>query len=231
MVPSRPVYRWKKSGRNAFKITALIENSPFFLKYGWNTLGVPIVSVTTSLPRQDFSEEMGMISKLKIYLRFWKTRRTGRTVAAMFAAAMLGIIALPSETMPAGRVIKINLVQNLDFGGLGVGYTAGTAVVSASGIKSVSAGILDLGGVALPAVFDVTGERNQPFTITLPASATISPVAGISAQLSGFQSIPPLTGIFDSKGRATVTVGATINLTPGMAESTYAGPFDILVSY
>lgn len=172
-----------------------------------------------------------MISKLRIHIRFWQTRRAGRLAATMFATAMLGILAFPGETVPAGRSIKIVLVQNLDFGGLGVSYTAGTAVVSASGIKSVSAGILDLGGAALPAVFDVTGERNQPFTITLPVSATINPVAGTGAQLTGFQSIPPLTGTFDQKGRATVTVGATINLTPGLSESIYSGPFDILVSY
>lgn len=174
---------------------------------------------------------MGMISQLKIHSHFWKTRRAGRLAAATFATMMLGILAFPGETMPAGRAINIVLVQNLDFGGLGVGDTAGTAAISASGIKSVSAGILDLGGVALPAVFEVTGEKNQPFTITLPASATISPVAGISAQLSGFQSIPPLTGAFNQQGRATVTVGATINLTPGLSESVYTGPFDIMVSY
>lgn len=143
----------------------------------------------------------------------------------------LGLVALPSETMPVGRAISVNLVQNLDFGNLGVAGTAGTATIGADGAKSVSAGILDLGGAAMPAVFQITGEKNLTFTITLPASVTISPVTGPPAQLTGFQSTPSLTGVLSNSGKATVTVGATINLTPGMAESTYGGQFDILVAY
>jgi hypothetical protein len=146
-------------------------------------------------------------------------------------ALLFGLFSFPAETIPAGRSIGITLLQNLDFGSLGVATTSGTATVDANGIKTVSAGILDLGGVALPAVFQITGEKNVVFTITLPASATINPIAGAGVLLTDFQSTPSLTGILDNTGKATVTVGATINLSPGMPESTYSGPFDIQVSY
>lgn len=143
---------------------------------------------------------------------------------------LLCCVLAATPALAQGRPIKATLVQNLDFGIVGATDVIGTVTVTSAGSKTVSAGILDLGGVAVAATFDIQGERNTVFTITLPASATIT-VGGSTAQLTQFESTPSLTGTLNAKGQATVTVGATLNLTPSLAEGAYTGVFDIIVSY
>lgn len=154
--------------------------------------------------------------------------RTG-LAAALFT---LMLFILPSETRPAGRQISISLAQNLSFGTLGVGNIAGTATVDTAGGKTVSAGVLDLGGIATPAVFEITGEKNTAFSIAiLTPSVTLQAGAIPGPVMSNFQISPSPSGILDNTGKASISVGASISLTPSMAEASYGGTFDIMVAY
>lgn len=157
-----------------------------------------------------------------------RLRRAGLALA--LTIAVLGPL-FPRDTAVAGRPIKVTLVQSLDFGVIGVPNITGSATILPDGTKQVSAGILDLGGVSTPAVFLVQGERLTFFSISLPAGGTVTLPGGPSAILSDFRSSPGTTGQFDSSGKATVTVGATMQLSPGLWEGAYTDPFDIIATY
>ena len=158
-----------------------------------------------------------------------RLRRAG--VALALTIAVLGTLFPRDTAVAQGRPIKVTLVQNLDFGVIGVPNTTGTATILPNGAKQVSAGILDLGGVSAPAVFLVQGERLTFFSIDLPASGTVTLPGGPAAILSDFQSSPAITGQLDNAGKATVTVGATMHLDPGLWEGVYTDPFDIIATY
>lgn len=152
--------------------------------------------------------------------------------SSLIAGMVAGMLLAPSAVVHGqGRPVKVTLVQNIEFGVLAATAVSGTATVRSDGAKTVSAGIVDLGGVSQPAVFLIQGERFGGFSITLPASATMTLPGGPTAVLSDFESEPAISGVFDHRGQATISVGATMHLAPGLWEGIYGGPFDITVSY
>lgn len=144
---------------------------------------------------------------------------------------MIMLTLLPGEATSQGRPIKATLVQNLDFGIIGATDITGWVTIQPDGTKTMSAGILDLGGITGPAVFLIQGEKNVNFSITLPVSASVTLPGGPSAVLTDFQASPSITGTLNQQGQATVNVGATININPTLWEGVYSDPFDIIVSY
>jgi hypothetical protein len=149
--------------------------------------------------------------------------------------ALLLLITLAFMTLGTafakGRPLKVVLVQNLEFGIVGASTISGTVTIQPSGAKIVSAGLLDLGGVSVPAIFEVQGEKNRNFLITLPTSASITLPGGPTVTLTDFQANPSISGTLDQQGKATVVVGATMNVEPHHWEGDYTGPFDLIVTY
>lgn len=150
-------------------------------------------------------------------------------LAVTAIATILCLVSAPA--LAQGRALKVTLVQGLDFGIIGATNLNGTATIGSDGTKVVSPGVLDLGGASSPAVFLIQGEKFRTFTITLPVSMTLSPAGGSDATLTGLESTPAISGVLNQQGQATVTVGATINLTPNLSEGSYSGLLDILVAY
>jgi hypothetical protein len=171
-----------------------------------------------------------MISDRSSHNCFRRERRYARLLLAVFAVLVVSCFYLQSA-QAQGRPLKATLVQNLEFGIIGATNATGTATMRSDGTKLVSAGVLDLGGVSNPAVFLIQGEKFTAFTISLPASAIITLPGGPHAVLTDFEASPTISGVFNAQGQATVTVGATLNLTPTLWEGTYGGAFDILVTY
>jgi hypothetical protein len=166
----------------------------------------------------------------RFHNRFLRNYHAG-FLKASAAVIFVSLCMLHGEALAQGRPIKATLVQGLDFGIIGATDITGTATIQSNGTKIVSAGILDLGGIATPAIFRIQGERNRSFLITLPANATITMPGGPSAILGNFESSPPVSGVLDQKGNATVAVGATLNLLPSLWEGAYGSLFDIMVTY
>lgn len=168
-----------------------------------------------------------------------RTIRAGVALASA-AALFLSHMALPAAAQgqgqgpqAQGRALTASLVQGLDFGSVGNNPSIpGTAVVDAvAGTKTVTGGATDLGGIHAPAVFDIRGERQRAFTITLPAQITIAGPGGSSTTINNFTSSPALVGVLDNSGKATVTVGATLQVSGGLATGAYTNFFDITVTY
>ncbi|MBK8416578.1 MAG: DUF4402 domain-containing protein [Bacteroidetes bacterium] len=130
--------------------------------------------------------------------------------------------------------ISITKTVDLNFGNVGASGVAGTVVISPAGVRSTT------GGVSLPATagtvaaasFDVAGEANYTYAITLPASVTISSGAN-NMTVNAFTSTPSATGTLSALGAQTVTVGATLNVGASQASGVYTSgtSFDVTVNY
>lgn len=145
----------------------------------------------------------------------------------------LGLLAVGIQEAIA-RPISVTQQQDLAFGTIASSLAqGGTVVINATtGTKTVTGGITDLGGTHGRAEFLVKGDNNTAFTITLPGSITITAASGPgTATVDSFASDPSSSGVLGGNGKATVFVGATLQLGANQAGESYSGAFDIIVDY
>lgn len=178
-------------------------------------------------------------------------RAPTRGARPVVTAAMAGLFAclIAASTTPAlgqvcgtppcggggggpGKPITIKWLQDLEFGTLaGDVAFAGTATINpVTGTKSVTGGVYDFGGISSPAMFNVRGDKDSTFAVTLPASVTLTSGSN-TMTLGNFTSSPSTVGVFDSSGRSTITVGATLQVGAGQAAGAYTGVFTVTVDY
>ena len=154
-------------------------------------------------------------------------------VLGICASALCCIAVLDLATREANaKPINISVQDDLAFGSVaGDGSTPGAVAVSAAtGAKSVSGGAFDFGGVHARARFLVTGDKFAAYIITLPGSITATDSGGPgSTTIDNFTSNPSGTGVFANNGKATLFVGATMNLGVGQSAGSYSGIFGVIV--
>jgi len=131
--------------------------------------------------------------------------------------------------------ISITKTVDLDFGNVAASGAAGTVVISPAGVRSTT------GGVSLPVIpgtvtaasFDVAGQGNYTYAITLPAAAITISSGANTMSVNAFTSTPLTTGTLSVGGTQTVTVGATLNVGASQASGLYTSgtPFDVTVNY
>lgn len=127
--------------------------------------------------------------------------------------------------------IAITNTGDLDFGKIVSGPTVGTVVMSTAGSRSATGGAqLGNAGSASAAAFSVTGETDATYSITLPASATLSDGATNEMVLDTFTSDPSATGTL-AGGSETVNVGGTLNVGADQVSGAYTATFDVTVAY
>lgn len=116
--------------------------------------------------------------------------------------------------------IAITADHDLDFGSATPGDLA----------KTIAAGSPDA------ATFNVTGEMNQAYNITLPADGTVTMITNAGG--SPDEQIPvntftsSATGVLDATGAETLSVGATRSaLSATQVTGSYTGTFTVTVAY
>jgi hypothetical protein len=131
--------------------------------------------------------------------------------------------------------------NSLRFGSFSSTGTAGTVVISATGgrtfssdtvFKGVGTGQAPFGA----AQFNVTGEANLTYAITLPTGdvTLIHTVDNTKTMLvNAFISNPSATGSgnLGAGGSQTLAVGATLNVGATPTAGSYTGSFDVSVDY
>lgn len=157
--------------------------------------------------------------------------------ALMMCGAALSSFAqsTTSATASATIVTPISIAKSVDmnFGNVAVTSSAGTVILATDGSRTKT------GGVTLPAVtgtvtaaqFDVTGEGNYTYVITLPTgNHTIS--SGLNTMTVNGFNYSNGAGTLAS-GAQSFTVGATLSVSAGQAAGSYtsATPFDVTVNY
>ena len=158
--------------------------------------------------------------------------------AIAVAVVLFGVILVAWLTPAFGGPISITLVGDLAFGTVaGDGTSPGTVTIDPmTGNKTVGGGAYNFGGLHSRAEFEVKGTRYATFTITLPASVTLNS-GGNSMTLNNFTSTPSGTGDLSTvgdlpgNGKATVYVGATLQVGTNQPAGTYSGAFTVIVNY
>ncbi len=148
---------------------------------------------------------------------------TFRFAKCAVAVGAIGLAAvLPSNAQAAdgtatatatiATAIGIAKTVDMDFGSISAGGTTGTVILATDGSRTTTGGTSVLsGGPGAAASFDVTGEGNNTYSITLPGSVTLTGPGspGTDMIANNFVSLPLTTGTLSS-GAQTLVVGATL---------------------
>ncbi|MFV5687828.1 DUF4402 domain-containing protein [Flavobacterium sp. ZT3R25] len=132
--------------------------------------------------------------------------------------------------------ISISKNTDMNFGTIAASSGGGTVLLSTSGSRTPSGGIIlpSFTGTVTAAQFTVTGEPGYTYAITLPANFTLSEseVGPASMVVNAFTSTPSATGILTA-GTQTVFVGATLNVGASQTTGSYTNTtgFQVTVNY
>ncbi len=140
------------------------------------------------------------------------------TATSNISAAIVPAIAITKDT-------------DMNFAHVVASGSAGTVALSLAGSRSATGGATlgsSIGTAA--AAFTVSGDPSSLYSISLPASATITS-GGNTMTVNGFASAPSGTGTIGVGGTQTLTVGATLQVGANQAQGTYTGTFDVTVAY
>lgn len=149
-----------------------------------------------------------------------------QTNVALAASATAGSSATVVEP------IAITKTADLVFGKFSAG-TGGTVVVDTDGARTVTGGVVLLTGTGgAAASFNVTGDADATYAITLPSGTeALTRDAGSETMDAGtWVSSPAATGTLTA-GAQTVTVGATLTVASAQVAGTYNGTFAVTVEY
>ncbi len=155
-----------------------------------------------------------------------------------FAIVMMGFSATSfaqssaTATSTATLITPISVVvaNNMDFGTIAASATGGTVILdTATNTRTATGGVFLQSGGATPqvAVFTVTGEVNQSFTITGPTSIDLTSGANtLALALTGVTS----PSVLDGAGNATIKIGGTLTVPAAAPAGIYANSTDLTVT-
>lgn len=172
-----------------------------------------------------------------------KGRAFLNTRSTMHASALLLLACLASMKTDAATnvaTVVVNIVTSISmtttngliFGDISSSATAGTVSMTTTGTRTSTGGATINSSVAgNPATFDVQGEANANYTISLPVSVVLSDSASHTMVVDNFTSSPSPSGVLDGSGKQTLFVGATLNVGSNQAFGAYSGQMSVTVDY
>lgn len=158
----------------------------------------------------------------------------------MTALALTAAMAAPGGAFAASATgnaaadiaqpIAVTEAQQLNFGRVVPSGTSGTVTIATDGSRSISGGVSTLGGTVQAGTFDVTGEGSAEYSVSLPASISLSDGSGNSMTVDSFNdnagSPPSLSGGSDS-----FSVGAALSVGANQTPGSYSGTYTVTVNY
>jgi len=142
--------------------------------------------------------------------------------------------ATETATVTADIISTISLVNQSDlvFGEISSSIASGTVELSPDGSRLSTGGAsINSTAVSRPAVFDVRGDPNAVYTITLPAAVVMTAASGNTLVVDRFTSLPSGTGLTDAGGRQLLFVGATLNVGSNQVFGAYSGIMSVTIDY
>lgn len=140
----------------------------------------------------------------------------------------LAALAVPGWGQAQAQAVNIDERRTMIFGKVATSNIPGTVVITPSGGKSVTGGVINLGKNHREAEFRITGPDNALVVVTLPTSATVTGGGG-TGTLTNFTMNVPNPIDLGRRGRATISVGATLNLGTNMPGADYTGSYVVYV--
>lgn len=166
--------------------------------------------------------------------------------AAAFVAAVASPVFAQSTASTTGtgsitiiRPITITKTADLAFGTVVRPSTgAGTAVISNTGARSVTGGVVALSSGATPtaAAFTVAGEGGQSISVTVPATFTMNAGSEVltvttTNSLAGSASAQTLSNALGAAGALAFTVGGSVPIASTTVSGVYSGSFTVSAAY
>ena len=149
----------------------------------------------------------------------WQTPLNAATETATVSANIISTIALTNQS-------------DMVFGDIASSNAPGTVVLSPSGALNSSGGATINSTVSGgPAVFDVRGDPNAVYVITLPASVVMTAPAGSTMVVDRFTSMPGNEGLTDSGGQQVLFIGGTLNVGSNQVFGSYIGTMSVTVEF
>ena len=142
--------------------------------------------------------------------------------------------ATASTTVDAYIVTTIRVVaQNgIVFGDIGASSIPGTVTINVDGSRTSTGGAtINSNTTGTPATFEVSGDPNALYNITLPTSVVITSSSGDSMTVENFFSAPSNNGQLDISGRQNFNVGATMIVDSFQPFGAYQGTMTTTVEY
>lgn len=179
----------------------------------------------------------GANSKLSAALGF-----VAATAAASFASPAIADSEVATAEITVVRPLSFVVDDNLDFGNVIRGTTAGTVTIAPSGARTGTGGvILANGGGHKPASFAGQGTNNQRVDVSIGANAIFITGPGAPMRVHTFVMGSTPTAVLTTTPRRfrinSVTgvfafpIGATLDVAANQAPGQYTGTWSITLNY
>jgi hypothetical protein len=143
----------------------------------------------------------------------------------IFTVATLVVLAESSIVFAAPTALT--KTQDLAFGTfVGGGGFSGTVTIDTLGARSSSGNVVLVRGTYNAARFTLTGNAGRTYTLTLPATYTITS-GTYSMTVTSVTASIPTTGTIPSSGTLNFTVGATVSVGVSQQIGIYNGNFTV----
>lgn len=156
-------------------------------------------------------------------------------LVAFLSEPVAGVFLTPAS---AQTPIQIQNLQKLNFGQVVSEslLTGSVTIDPITGNKTMEGGVQSMGGTVTRAAFEITGDPNKAFLITLPTEVQIRAKTATGTQLirlSDFIAWTSPAGINSTgpDGKAQLYVGAQASLGAGQTGATYNTTFEVFVDY
>jgi lipopolysaccharide export system protein LptA len=142
--------------------------------------------------------------------------------------------ATTTAIVEANIVSTINLVaQNgIVFGDISSSSIPGTVTIGTDSSRVTTGGVtVNSNTSGTPATYEVSGDPNAFYHVTLPDSVVLTSAAGDSMVVNNFSSIPDAQGQLDAGGKQNMNIGATLNVGSFQPFGAYRGIMSTTVDY
>ncbi len=154
----------------------------------------------------------------------------GTGLAALSTSQAWAASATSNADAEVVAPIGISNTTGMNFGRVAPTGVAGTVVLDTASSRANTNVDLLSGGTVAAAAFDVTGGASETYSITLPASTTITS-GGDTMTVDTFTHDGGGAPALDGTGNDSFNVGATLNVGAAQAAGTYTNTFAVTVNY
>ena len=161
--------------------------------------------------------------------------------AACAALSLLTVWCLrDAQAVTTTATVEVNIVSTINlvaqngivFGDISSSSSVGTVTIGTDGSRTTTGGVsVNTNTLGSPALYEVSGDPNAFYNITLPDSIVLTSAAGNNMTVSNFNSIPAASGQLDASGRQNMNVGATLVVGSFQPFGAYRGIMTTTIEY